>query len=294
MTRFIVEIGSNHNRDLDRALALLDAAAGAGAGAVKLQVFHIEDLFAPEVLAAREDLRARRAWELPLELLEPIAHRCRELDVELGATPFGLWAIETLQPHVDFFKLASYEVLWHEMIRALAATGKPLVISTGMATLGEIDAAVTAARHAGCRDLRLLHCVSGYPTPPEQCNLSAIAALRERYECPVGWSDHSVRAEVVWRAVRHWGASDIELHLDLDGAGHEAGEHNWTPAGLAELIAGLADAEPNGPHAADGDGVKRPMPVEAPDVAWRADPSDGLRPLLATRAALRPHGRDDQ
>jgi hypothetical protein len=316
VTRFIAEIGSNHNRDLDRALELLDAAARAGAGAAKLQVFRVEDLFAPEVLAARGDLRERRAWELPLELLAPISRRCGELEMELGATPFGLWAIEQLEPHVDFFKVASYELLWHELIGALAATGRPLVISTGMATLQEVDAAVVAARDAGCRDLRLLHCVSGYPTPPEQCNLAAIGAMRERYGCPVGWSDHSARVDVVRRAVRHWGASDVELHVDIDGGGHEAGEHNWTPAALAELIGGLAEprgeapasaedsaatthllaatdpvsagglASAGGPISADGDGIKRPMPVELPDVAWRADPSDGLRPLLATRKSL--------
>jgi sialic acid synthase SpsE len=286
VTRFIAEIGSNHNRNLDRALALIDAAAQAGAKAAKLQVFHVEDLFAPEVLGEREDLRARRAWELPLELLEPIALRCRELDLELGATPFGLWAIEALQPYVGFFKVASYEVLWHELIRALSATGKPLVISTGMANLQEVDAAVTAARQAGCEDLRLLHCVSGYPTPPEQCNLAAIGALRERYGCPVGWSDHSARVEIVRRAVRRWGASDVELHVDIDGGGHEAGEHNWTPHTLAELIGGLAEPGADGPASADGDGLKRAMPVEQPDIGWRADPSDGLRPLLATRAAF--------
>jgi N-acetylneuraminate synthase len=289
VTRFIAEIGSNHNRDLDRALALIDAAAGAGATAVKLQVFHVEDLFAPEVLAEREDLRARRAWEFPIELIEPIADRCRELNVELGATPFGLWAIEALEPHVAFFKVASYELLWHGLIRALAATGKPLVVSTGMAALAEIDAAVVAARAAGCHDLRLLHCVSGYPTPAEQCNLAAIGTLRERYGCPVGWSDHSARADVVERAIRRWGASDVELHVDLDGGGREAGEHNWTPASLGALIDGPAEAGAEGPESADGDGVKRAMPVEAPDVAWRADPSDGLRPLLATRAALHAH-----
>jgi sialic acid synthase SpsE len=303
VTRFIAEIGSNHNRDLDRALALLDVAARAGAGAAKLQVFRVEDLFAPEILAARDDLRARRAWELPLELIEPIARRCRVLDLELGATPFGLWAIEELEPYVDFFKVASYEVLWHESIRMLAATGKPLVISTGMATLQEVDAAVGIARDAGCRDLRLLHCVSGYPTPPEQCNLAAIETLRERYGCPVGWSDHSGRVEIVRRAVRRWGASDVELHVDLDGVGHEAGEHNWTPAALAELIASLAASGTTGPETADaseatdslgaagslevdGDGVKRPMPVEKADLSWRADPGDGLRPLGQYRDRL--------
>ncbi len=298
MTRFIAELGSNHNRDLDRALALLERSAHAGAQAAKLQVFRVEDLFAPEVLAARADLRARRTWELPIELLAPIAERCRELGMELGAAAFGLWAVTELEPHVDFFKVASYELLWHELIRLLAATGKPLVLSTGMASIDEIDAAVEVARQAGCEDLRLLHCVSGYPTPPEQCNLAAIGALRERHGCPVGWSDHSARGEVIRRAVHHWGASDVELHLDLDGGGLEAGAHNWTPAALAALIATLSAPDLEDSADADGDGIKRPMPIEQPDVAWRADPSDGLRPLLATRAGLKtaettPHGRDE-
>jgi len=289
MTRFIAELGSNHNRDLERALALLEQVAQAGAGAAKLQVFRVEDLFAPEVLAVREDLRERRAWELPVGLIAPIAERCRELDMELGAAAFGLWAVEALLAHVDFFKIASYELLWHELIREVAGTGRPLVISTGMACTEEIDAAVDTARAAGCRDLRLLHCVSGYPTPPEQCNLAAIGALRERHGCPVGWSDHSARGDVVRRAVRRWGASDVELHVDLDGAGREAGAHNWTPGTLGELIASLAGPDTEGEadrSAADGDGVKRPMPIESADVAWRADPADGLRPLRATRVAF--------
>jgi sialic acid synthase SpsE len=287
VTRFIAELGSNHNRDLDRALRLLESSAHAGARAAKLQVFRVEDLFAPEVLAAREQLRERSAWELPLELVAPISERCHELGMELGAAAFGLWAVPVLEQHVDFFKVASYELLWHELIRSVAATAKPLVLSTGMADIPEIDAAVAVARASGCKDLRLLHCVSGYPTPPEQCNLAAIGALRERYECPVGWSDHSALSAVVARAVHHWGASDVELHIDLDGEGLEAGAHNWTPAALAALIAD--GAEPSGPGipGVDGDGIKRPMPVEQPDVAWRADPTDGLRPLLATRALLR-------
>lgn len=288
MARFIAELGSNHNRDPERALALLDACAGAGAGAVKIQVFRIEDLFAPEILAAREDLRARRAWEFPVgELLEPLARRAHERGVQFGATPFGLWAVDALAPHVDFFKVASYELLWHDLLRACAATGKPLVVSTGMATDEEIDAAVAAVRDAGGEDLTLLHCVSAYPTPLDQCNLAAIAALRERHGCATGWSDHSADAAVVERAVRRWGATDVEVHVDLpDLSGNEAGEHNWTPADLADAIAAASGPSLHDASPADGDGVKRPMPVEAHDVPWRADPHDGMRPLLATREAF--------
>ena len=287
--RLIAEVGSNHNRDAARALALVDACADAGAGAIKVQVFRIEDLFTAEVRAERPELEARRAWELPLELLAPLRDRCRARGLAFGATPFGLWAVDAVAEHVDFLKVASYELLWHELIAACAATGRPLILSTGMATLDEVLAAVAVARAHGATDLRLLHCVSGYPTPAAQANLAAIATLREATGCPVGWSDHTVDAAVVERAVGRWGARDVELHVDLDGAGHEAGAHNWTPASLAALSARLAAPAGELPATApaDGDGAKVPMPVELPDVGWRADPADGLRPLRATRAALR-------
>jgi N-acetylneuraminate synthase len=291
MARFIAELGSNHNRDLDRALALVDACADVGADAVKVQVFRIEDLFAPEALAAHPELAARRARELPLELLAPLAARCRARGLRFGATPFALWAVAAVAEHVDFLKVASYELLWHDLLRACVATGRPLVLSTGMATGREVDAAFAAI---GDARLTILHCVSAYPAPAEQCNLAAIAALRERHGVAVGWSDHSGDPAVVQRAVRRWGASDVELHVDApDRAGLEPGAHNWTPAALATVIArcradpaggaGGGDAWFEAPAPADGDGVKRPAPAEAPDVPWRADPADGLRPLRAAR-----------
>lgn len=286
MVRFIAELGSNHNRDAERAFRLIDACADAGCAAAKIQVFHIEDLFTAEVRAARPELEARRAWEFPMDLLDPLADRCAARGLQLGATPFGLWAVEPLAARCDFLKVASYELLWHDLIRACAATGLPLLVSTGMATLDEVVAAVDVAREAGAEDLTLLHCVSGYPTPPEQTNLAAIATLRDATGCPVGWSDHSVSPAVVRRAVRRWGATDIELHVDLEGEGHEAGEHNWEPHDLRVLIASLRDPASEPEHdVLDGDGRKAPMPVELPDVPWRADPSDGLRPLLTTRRA---------
>jgi sialic acid synthase SpsE len=287
MATFIAELGSNHNGDVDRAYELIDACAEAGAGAVKIQAFRIDDLFAPEVLAARPQIAAREAWEFPLELLEPLAARSRGHGMTFGATPFGLWAVDAVAAAVDFLKVASYELLWHDLLAACAATGKPLIVSTGMATDAEIDAAVRVVRAAGCDDLTLLHCVSAYPTPTAQCNLAAIAALRGRHGCRVGWSDHSAEAAVVERAVRRWGADPVELHVDLpDAGGHEAGAHNWTPSRLAATIAACAGPALHDDEPADGDGRKRPMPAEAHDVPWRADPSDGLRPLLATRADL--------
>lgn len=283
-------MGSNHNRDPSRAIELIQACADAGATAAKLQVFKIDELFAPEVLRARPELAARKQWEFPLEMLPELRAACDSAGMELGATPFSLWAVDRLNDSLDFFKVASYELLWLELIRECASTGKPLLISTGMATIDEIGPAVDAAGEAGCRDLTLLHCVSGYPTPPEQANLAAIATLRDTFGCKVGWSDHTSQPWIAERAVKRWGATALELHVDLDGGGFEAGEHNWTPDDLRRLNEALKreNGSDAASEAADGDGAKRPMPIEQPDVEWRADPSDGLRPLRHVRAGFTP------
>ena len=282
MARFIAEIGSNHNRDLERLRELIRASARAGCEAVKLQVFRVDDLFAPEALAARPFLAERRAREFPLELLPDARAACDEAGVALGAAPFGLWAVDALADHVDFFKIGSYELLWHDLPRACVATGKPLIISTGMATEAEVGAALEAV----AAPVRLLHCVSGYPTPPEQANLAALETLRRRFGCPVGWSDHTASEEVVVRAVARWEASDVELHIDLDGTGLEAGEHNWTAERIARLRRAIDGLPADSASELDGDGIKRPQPVELPDVPWRADPADGLRPLRELRPRL--------
>lgn len=276
---FVAEVSSNHHRDLERSLAFVAAAAAMGCTAVKFQLFRIDELFAPEILAARPELRRRRAWELPPEQLPLLARAAHERGLQFSCTPFYLEAVTQLAPHVDFYKIASYELLWDELLAATARTGRPVVLSTGMATLDEVDHAVAVLRRNGCRDLRLLHCVSGYPTPLEQCNLAVIDTLRERYGCGVGWSDHSVRPEVVQRAVLRWGASMVEFHLDLDGQGAEyATGHCWLPEQMAPVIQGLRAGT-----AADGSGDKRPVAAELADRDWRADPGDGLRPLRALR-----------
>jgi sialic acid synthase SpsE len=291
MPRFIAEIGSNHNRDPERLRALVKASAAAGCEAVKLQVFRVDDLFAPEALAANPQLTDRRAWEFPLGMLGDLRYTCDQAGVKLGATPFGLWAVEALTSHVDFFKVASYELLWHDLLRACAGTGKPLIVSTGMATEAEIAAALAAVEPAVAEGrVRLLHCVSGYPTPPGQANLAAIQTLRARFGCPVGWSDHTGSEEVVIRAVARWQASDVELHIDLDGTGFEAGPHIWTGPRIARLPAAVDGARLPASSPLDGEGRKEPQPVERPDVPWRADPSDGLRPLRELRAELRRNG----
>ena len=281
---FIAEASSNHGQDLSRALAFVDAAANAGCDAVKFQLFKIDRMFAPEILSRSAKHRARRDWELPADHLAPLAEHCSKRRIAFCCTPFYLEAVELLRPHVAFYKIASYELLVSDLLAACAATGKPIVLSTGMATMEEIQGAVATLRNAGATDITLLHCVSAYPTPVAEANLSAIAAIREATGCKVGWSDHTRRPSVIERAIHRWGASATEFHLDLDGKGAEyAAGHCWLPEEIAPVIARVREG-----FEADGTGFKGPQPAELADRDWRADPTDGMRPLRNIRALWEP------
>jgi sialic acid synthase SpsE len=281
---FIAEASSNHGRDLGRALAFVDAAADSGCDAVKFQLFKIDRMFAPEILSRSAKHRDRRNWELPLAHLEPLAGRCRARGIHFSCTPFYVEAVGELAPFVDFYKVASYELMVMPLLQACARSGKPVVLSTGMATMDEIVQAANALKRAGARDITLLHCVSAYPTPAAEANLSAIAAIRDATGCAVGWSDHTRRPAVIERAVHRWGASAVEFHLDLDGHGAEyAAGHCWLPHEIASVIARIRESA-----VADGSGFKGPQPAELADRDWRADPADGMRPLRHLRSVWEP------
>lgn len=286
MIKFIAEVSSNHDRDLERAFRFIDQAAKAGCNAVKFQLFRIDQLFSSEILANSEKHRNRKGWELPLEFLPHLAGRCNSVGIEFSCTPFYLEAVKELEPYVDFYKIASYELLWDDLLAACARTDRSVILSTGMATMAEIDHAVEVLRKNGCAAPTLLHCTSAYPTPYAEANLAAIQTLREQTGCEVGWSDHTVEPAVIHRAIHRWGAPVIEFHLDLDGKGeeYEAG-HCWLP----DQIGGVIEDIKKG-IVADGSGVKEPVPSELPDRMWRADPTDGLRPLKAIRDTWRPDG----
>ncbi len=278
---FVAEVSSNHHRDLDRCLAFVDAAAKIGCAAAKFQLFRVRELFAPEILAKSEEHRRRVEWELPVEFLRPLASRCHEIGIQFACTPFYLEAVDELLPYVDFYKIGSYELLWEDLLAACAATRKPVVLSTGMATREEARRAVAILRRAGCKDLTLLHCVSDYPSRPLDSNLAAIETLRHDNECALGWSDHSVDPSVIYRAVHRWGASMIEFHLDLEGAGEEfRSGHCWLPEQIRPVIENVQTG-----FLCDGRADKEPASTELAEREWRADPSDGLRPLLAIRRA---------
>lgn len=287
---FVAEVSSNHQSDLDRCLLFVDRAAEIGCQAVKFQLFRVEELFAPEILLASPLHRERKLWELPTTFLPAIADRCHERGIAFGCTPFSPRGVQELAPFVDFLKIASYELLYEPLLRCAAKQGKPLVLSTGMARADEVAHAVKVIDAAGCRDLTLLHCVSGYPTPAGEANLAGIETLRQLGEtilgraCQVGWSDHSVEPGVIHRAVHRFDASMVEFHLDLDGQGDEFETgHCWLPDGIGQVIRDIHVGE-----GADGHGHKEPAPCELPDRAWRADPADGWRPLHGTRKEFRP------
>lgn len=223
----IAEMSGNHNQSLERALAIVEAAAQAGADALKLQTytadtmtlnlehgeFFISDPASPWQGASLYQLY--REAHTPWEWHEPILARCRELGIICFSTPFDETAVDFLETlDVPCYKIASFENTDLPLIRKVAATGKPMVISTGMATVAELDETVQAARQAGCKDLILLKCTSAYPATPEDAHIRTIPHLRELFACEVGISDHTSGIGVAVAAVA-LGASVVEKHLTL-------------------------------------------------------------------------------
>lgn len=279
MVKFIAEISSNHNSNLERCFELIDLAAKIRCDAVKFQLFKIEKLFTREILKRKPDIRKRAKWELPLKFIPILYKRSKKLGLEFGCSPFYTEAVEELKPYVDFLKISSYDLLRLDLIKACALTGLSVILSTGMANLKEINTAVSVLRSSGSENISLLHCISSYPVLAKDCNLSIIGTLKKEFKCKVGWSDHSVSDAVIYRAVYRWNAEIIEFHFDLDSKGREYNiGHCWLPGQIAPLIKKIKECEKM-----DGDGVKKLNKNELKEKNWRADPRDGLRPLLDVR-----------
>jgi sialic acid synthase SpsE len=284
VVKFIAEVSSNHHQNIERCFDFIDAAVNAHCHAVKFQLFKIDKLFAPEILSKSKLHTQRKQWELPLEFVPILAKRCKQKNIEFSCTPFYIEAVEFLTPYVDFLKIASYELLWNNLLIECARSGKPIILSTGMANLKEIQGAVKVLRDNNCKDLTLLHCTSSYPTPYNEANLAAIKQIHDFTNCDVGWSDHTVEPLVIHRAIQKWGAKVIEFHLDLDGKGPEYDTgHCWLPEEISKVIFDTKKG-----LEIDGNGNKSPTKSELNDREWRADPADGLRPLKSIRYDWKP------
>ena len=224
---FICEIGSNHNKSLDRCFAQIDVAKKIGADAVKFQLFKADRLYAPEF---PDKIAIMKGWELPPDFIPGISNYCKQVGIEFGCTPFDLEAVDILAPHVDFLKIGSYELLRKDLIQSCAKTYLPLMISTGMATWEEVEQAITETTTT------IFHCVSGYPARPSECNLSVIQSMSYLFWGKVGWSDHTREPGVIFEAVAQ-GAKVIECHFDIDGCGWETQHgHCWLPDELKSVI----------------------------------------------------------
>ncbi len=223
----IAEMSGNHNHSLESAMAIVEAAAAAGADAVKLQTYTADTITldvssGPFVIADRESPWAgRRLHELyqeahtPWAWHEPLFDRARQLGLIAFSTPFDPTAVDFLETlDVPAYKVASFELVDLSLIEKIARTGKPIIMSTGMATLAEIDEAVQAGRRGGAREVALLKCSSAYPAAPAEMNLSTIPHLAAAFGLPVGLSDHTLGLAAPVTAVA-LGARIIEKHLAL-------------------------------------------------------------------------------
>jgi N-acetylneuraminate synthase len=242
-------MSGNHNQSLDRALAIVEAVAASGAQALKLQTYTADtmtlDLGEREFYIADPGSPWRgnslyalyQAAHTPWEWHEPIFKRARDLGLVGFSTPFDATAVEFLETlDVPAYKIASFENIDLPLIRRVAATGKPLIISTGMAERSELEEAVSTARAAGCRDLILLKCTSNYPASPTSSNLATIPFLRATFDCEVGLSDHTLGIGAAVASVA-LGATVIEKHVTLNRAdGGVDAAFSLEPAELQRLV----------------------------------------------------------
>lgn len=269
----IAEAGVNHNGSLARALDLVDVAARAGADAVKFQTFDADRLAlrdAPKAAYQIDPADGAESQHAMLKRLElraadyrALADRCRARGVLFLSTPFDEDSADLLDAlGIAAFKTPSGELTNLGLLRHIARKGKPLIVSTGMATLSEVEAAVDAVEAAGARELALLHCVSNYPAAPDDVNLRAIETLARAFGVPAGYSDHTAGLAIAFAAVA-LGACILEKHFTTDrglpGPDHAA---SLEPDELAQLVCGIRAIE-----AARGDGRKRPAAGEAATAA---------------------------
>jgi len=246
----IAEAGSNHNNSLELARSLIDVAAAAEANAVKFQTFKAKRLY-PKSAGQSDYLGDARsiydiiaAMEMPEAWLPELCDYAHSKGRAFISTPFHEEAVEVLAPFVDAFKIASYEMNHHPLLRAVARQGKPVIMSTGASNLEEVRRSVEVLQEEGCEALVLLQCTAAYPAPPESVNVSALVTLREAIGVPTGLSDHSRDPVVAPMVAAALGAAVLEKHYTLSN--HLPGpDHAFAvePHELARLVKRVRDVE---------------------------------------------------
>ena len=271
-TFIIAEAGVNHNGSLELALQLIDAAKASGADAVKFQSFRADLLATRSAGKAPYQERTTEEAEAQFEMLERLqldatAHRrladyCRQVGIQFLSSPFDAQSADLLAAmNVPFYKIPSGEITNLPFLEHVASKNRPIILSTGMSTLGEVEEAVHVLQAAGAKRLTLLHCVTEYPAPYAEVNLRAMQTLKAAFGLPVGYSDHTPGIEIAIAAVA-LGAEVIEKHFTLDrslpGPDHRA---SLEPAELQQMVEAIRHVE-----AALGTGIKAPAPCELPNL----------------------------
>jgi sialic acid synthase SpsE len=282
----IAEAGANHNRDLSMGRELIDVAADAGADAVKFQTYSAETLYSKKTprFSYLKDVSDKETWDLIKEIELPrqwqgeLASHAARRGIRFLSSPFDVPAVDELAAlDVPAYKIASFEIVDLSLIGYAAAKGRPMILSTGLASYEDIADAVTACAAAGNRDVILLQCASLYPAPPSRMNLRAMATLRQAFAVPVGLSDHSLGVHIAAAAVA-LGASVIEKHFTLDRS-LPGPDHLFAvePGELRDMIRHIREVE-----AALGDGLKLGPAPEEEEMHQK-----GRRSLIAARAIPR-------